>query len=287
VDGSTGVRVSLKFFGQFLIERGEIDAGQLREALERMQERNLSLGDLAIAAGLLSPEDAARLNAAQLEVDRPFGELAVEKGLLSRELLDRLLRHQSETRLPIGEALVALGHLPATRLGALLDQFKIEQSPFASGDRPLPRELVGVRVAALALDQLPRFCMRVARLHVKLAPARAHSADARLKQRAMLVVRGPQSLEIGLAADGEVVSALAAGICGPASRGFDAASSSDVLGYFLSLLVGNAIAALEREGIFARVEPVRSGSLPAGGHAFDWIATVGRGVLVVSPSALG
>ncbi len=197
------------------------------------------------------------------------------------------MRHQRETRLPIGEALVALGHLPATRLGALLDQFKIDQSPFVSGERSLPRELVGVRLAALTLDLLPRFCMRVARLPVKLAPVRVHGADAGLPHRVTLGVRGPQALDLGLAVDGDVAAALAAGISGPASGALDAARLSDGLGGFLSLLVGNAIASLERESIFARSETVRYGVLPAAGHAFDWIATVGRGLLVVAPSALG
>ena len=287
MDANTGERVSIKFFGQFLIERGEIDAGHLREALELMRARNLALGDLAIVAGLLAPEDAERLNAEQREVDRPFGELAVERGLLSRELLEQLVAHQRETRLPLGEALVALGHLPATRLGALLDQFKIDQSPFVTGQRSLPRELVGVRIAALALDLVPRFCMRVARLHVKLAPARPHGAALGLPHRVTLAVRGPQALELGLAADRELASALAAGIGGAAKPPLDGARIDEGLGEFLGLLVGNAVAALEREGLFARVEPIRHGALPGAGHAFDWIATNGRGALIVSPSALG
>jgi len=276
--------VSVKFFGQFLIERGEIDAGQLREALERMQERNLPLGDLAIAAGLLSPEDAARLNAAQREVDRPFGELAVAQGLLSPELLDRLLRHQRETRLPLGEALVALGHLPATRLGALLDQFKIDQSPYASGARALPRELAGVRIVALALDLLPRFCMRVARLHVKLAPARAHSGGSGWPRRAALSVSGPHGVELGLALDGEAAAAVAAGLAAGAA---EAVRPGEEAARFLGLLAGNALASAESEGVFAHCTPARTGELPSAGHAFDWIATSGRGMLVVGPSALG
>jgi len=286
--------MSVKFFGQYLIERGEIDAGQLREALERMQERNLSLGDLAIAAGLLSPEDATHLNAAQREVDRPFGELAVAKGLFSREMLERLVRHQKETRLPIGEALVALGHLSATRLGALLDQFKSDQSPFETGRRLLPAPLVGVRIAALALDLLPRFCLRVARVHVKLAPARPQTRDPGLRHRVMLAVQGAQRLEIGLAAEREVATAFAAGVSGAAGQSLDASLVSDNLslvsdglGEFLNLLVSNAAAALEREGVFSRIEAVRHGALPVGGYAFDWIATVGRGALVIATSALG
>ena len=150
--------MSVKFFGQFLIEQGEIDAGQLREALERMQSRNRSLGDLAIAEGLLAPGDAERINAAQREVDRPFGELAVSMGLLPAEDVEKLLRRQREQRLPLGEALLELGHLPVTRLGALLDCFKIDQSPYETGQILLPSALTRLRLAPLILDLLPRFC---------------------------------------------------------------------------------------------------------------------------------
>jgi hypothetical protein len=279
--------MSVKFFGQFLIEQGEIDAGQLREALERMQTRNLTLGDLAVAEGLLAPADAERLNAAQREVDRPFGELAVAGGLLSPEVVDRLLHRQRDERLPLGEALVELGHLPVTRLGALLDRFKIDQSPFETGQIPLPSALTRSRLVPIALDLLPRFCMRVARLHVKLAPARSQEVDSALRYRVMIGIQGKQRLELGLAADRAVASALAGGISGVARESLDDSLLTDGLGEFLNVLAGNAVSVLDREGVAAQLEPVRHGVLPPRAHVFDLIATNGRGALVARVSTLG
>jgi len=279
--------VSVKFFGQFLIEQGEIDAGQLREALERMQMRNRALGDLAIAEGLLAWSDAERLNAAQREVDRPFGELAVAKGMLSREDLERLLCRQREQRLPLGEALVELGHLSVTRLGALLDRFKIDQSSIETGQISLPSALTRLRLVPIVLDLLPRFCMRVARLYLKLAPARSQEIDSALAHRVTLDVRGAQYLALGLAADGAVASALAGGISGVARESLDDSLLADGLGEFLNMLAGNAVSALDREGVTAQLEPVRQAVLPPSGHVFDLLATSGRGALVVRVSTLG
>lgn len=279
--------MSVKFFGQFLIEQGEIDAGQLREALERMQMRNLTLGGLAVAEGLLSPADAERLNAVQREIDRPFGELAVARGLLSREAVDRLLHRQRDERLPLGEALVELGHLSVTRLGALLDRFKIDQSPFETGQILLPSALARLRLAPIVLDLLPRFCMRVARLHVKLAPARSQEVDSALAHRVTLGVRGAQRLDLGLAADGAVASALAGGISGVARESLDDSLLADGLGEFLNVLVGNGVSALDCEGVAAQLEPVRHSVLPPMGHVFDLIATNGRGALVARVSTPG
>ena len=39
--------MGVKFFGQFLIEQGEIDASHVREALELMEDTNPTLGELA------------------------------------------------------------------------------------------------------------------------------------------------------------------------------------------------------------------------------------------------
>lgn len=47
--------MAVKFFGQFLIEQGEIDAGQLREALDLMDSENKQLGEIGISEGISVP----------------------------------------------------------------------------------------------------------------------------------------------------------------------------------------------------------------------------------------
>lgn len=160
-------------------------------------------------------------------------------------------------------------------------------SPFETGQISLPSALTRVRLAPLVLDLLPRFCMRVARLHVKLAPARSQQVDAGLAHRVALGVRGAERLELGLAADGAVAPSLASGICGVARETLDASLLADGLGEFLNVLVGNAVSALDREGSVAQLEPVRHAVLPPAGHVFDLVATNGRGALLARLSALG
>ncbi len=74
--------MGLRFFGQFLIERGEIDSSQLREVLDLMERENRTLGELAVDAGFASAADCRRVNGEQRRLDRPFGELAQEMGVL-------------------------------------------------------------------------------------------------------------------------------------------------------------------------------------------------------------
>jgi len=83
--------MSLKFFGQFLIDQGVVDSDQIRAALQLMDEENRSLGELAEAGGILTAEESAKVNAQQRYCDLPFGDLAVEMGLLSDEQVEYLV----------------------------------------------------------------------------------------------------------------------------------------------------------------------------------------------------
>ena len=97
--------MSVVFFGQFLIERGEIDAVQLREALDLMEQENRTLGELAAAAGYATAADARRVNGEQRRLDLPFGEIALRMGVLNSVELEDLLLVQHETRLHLHDAI--------------------------------------------------------------------------------------------------------------------------------------------------------------------------------------
>ena len=95
--------MSLKFFGQFLIDQGVVDSNQIRAALQLMDEENRNLGELAEAGGILTAEESAKVNAQQRHCDLRFGDLSVEMGLLSDEQVEYLVGFQEQTRLRIGE----------------------------------------------------------------------------------------------------------------------------------------------------------------------------------------
>jgi len=247
--------MSVKFFGQFLIEHGEIDAGHLEQALDHMERVNLPLGQMAMNEGLLTGVDADRVNERQREVDRPFGVLAVEMGLLSSYQLDELVQRQSRTRLPIGEALVQIGCLPAERLMALLDEYKADQSAYVAGKSALPDGLKGLRAAEVVLDFLPKFCIRVARMRLKVGGYRKVSAAPGLPHRVSVTLGGSSGLEIGLACDRDFALPLAAAMCSVDVANLDEELIDDGLGEFLNVLAGNAVGALEKENIFGALSP--------------------------------
>lgn len=274
--------MSVKFFGQFLIERGEVDAGHVREALDLLGKTNMTLGEVAIEAGMMTPDQVQRVNQGQRGNDRPFGDLAVEFGYLASAQLVDCLRMQRERRLKVGEALVHLGHVPAERLGRLLDQFKADQAEYEIGPlAQLPDQLVNNRVAPYVLDLLPKFCLRIARIHVKVGDAQVLEEAPHWPFRVSLPIHAHRGLDVTLVGDRAFCARLASGTSGIAEAKLDHDLLVDGVGEFLNVLAGNAISALERSGVQAELGVPDHDAELADGWLFDLATSVGRSALVL------
>ena len=217
--------MGVKIFGQYLIEQGEIDSEQVRAALELMERENRSLGELATAEGILTVQDADKVNAEQRHRDCPFGELAIEMGLLSEAQIDRLIRLQERSRLRIGQALVRLGSLENERLAELLATYEADQAPYRTGKVVLPDGLHEDALAPAVLDLFPKLLMRIARIVARVGTGEPASAVPDFPVRSAVRVRGETSLQVCLVGDEEFSRQLAG-----------AAAGIDVSGAYLELL---------------------------------------------------
>ncbi len=151
--------MGVKFFGQYLIEHGAVDAGQLREALDLMRSENKQLGEIAVQKGFLRQSDADWINLQQRTTDKCFGELAHETNLLTVEQLNEVVKLQQETRLFIGEALVQLDSLAGDALPGLLDQFKVDQAPYHETTAAVASPLADLSCGADTVTSVvPRIC---------------------------------------------------------------------------------------------------------------------------------
>jgi len=276
--------MSVKFFGQFLLERGEIDSGHLREALVLLDRENRSVGEIAVREGWLSAADAERVNRAQrTDLDR-FGDLAVKMELLSRDQLVDCLRIQQQGRIRIGEALVRLGHLAEERLAPLLDEFKIDQAPYQlTSSCTLPDSLANHRVASCVLDLLPKFALRIAHMQLKIGDAQTLVESPPFRMRVSIAVRAHRGLEIILVGDRHFCCELAKGTSGLVESALDDDLILDAVGEFLNILAGNAVAVLERGGVSAQIGVPDCNASLDDGWIFDLAASRGRAALVLSP----
>jgi hypothetical protein len=275
--------MGVKFFGQYLIERREVTAEQLRAALDLMDAENRSIGELAVEGRLISKADADKVNAEQRHRDMPFGELAGEMGLLSEEQIDNLVQLQWRTRLRVGQALVRLGHLGKVRLEELLISYEEEQAPYRIENLALPADLEGNALAPFVLDLFPNLLMRVARIATRVGSGEPIVEPPSFPVQVAVSVSGATSLLICLVGDEEFSRHLAAKASGLDPDSLDMEMLFDGVGEFLNVLAGNAMAMAERNGIATELEPPRTEIGFEAGFLFDLAVNVGHAALFLKP----
>jgi hypothetical protein len=280
--------MGIKFFGQYLIERGAVNSDQIRAALNLMEGENRNLGTLAEAGGILTAEEAVKVNAQQRFCDVPFGELAVKMGLLSEEQVDYLLDFQDQARLRIGQALVRLGFLPNERLLQLLVQYENEQTQFRVGNVVLPEGLESNILAATVLDLLPKLLVRVAGISVRIEKGRAATDVADYPVRIAVAVTGDVGLLICLLGDEDFSVQLAGATGGLDQARLEATRRNptllaDGVGEFVNVLAGNSMGMLERKNITTELEPPHCNPELDSGYLFELAVSVGKAALFLKP----
>ena len=275
--------MGVKFFGQFLVERGEIQADELRSALDLMKRENLSLGELAVKADYATGADSRRINAEQRRLDRPYGELALQMGVLSAVQLDELLAEQRQIRLSLGQALRSLKIIDVDRLAGLEDEFKREQDQFSGMETSLPIRLEGNRVAERLLYLFPRFCLRMARLGARIGQYEPLSEPSGLPFIASMIIVGRPGVELTLASDRAFAQKLGSGISGLRAENLSDDCCLDAIGEFLNILAGNAISVLEESGLEYGIEAPRFGESIRDGWSFEIASDHGEAAFILAP----
>jgi hypothetical protein len=277
--------MGVTFFGQFLIERGEIDSQQLCQALDLMESENRSLGELAIEAGFADESDCRRVNGEQRRLDKPFGELAQQMGILNSVELEELLQLQQQSRLQVSDAMLRLGHIPIDRLAALEDVYKRDQACFQGGDSRLPGPLSGNRLARCLVDMLPRYFLRLARIDSQIdRGCELEDLDSELKMAASLTLVGSPGVDMCLTTGHSFARRVASGISGLPDSVLSPELCIDALGEFLNVMAGNAMMSLQSEGLEYRLEAPRYDETPRYGWMFYVASDRGAACFILNES---
>lgn len=117
-----------RFFGEYLLAQGLISSEQLLAAVEFQGRNNPRLGELATSLGLVTEEDAERINREQQGEDLLFGEAAVRLGLLTVTQLEEILVAQEDGHVRLGEVITSLGFLDAATIQSALSDYLAEES---------------------------------------------------------------------------------------------------------------------------------------------------------------
>ncbi|HWP22566.1 MAG TPA: chemotaxis protein CheX [Candidatus Binatia bacterium] len=125
--------MSMRFFGQYLLEKGRITSQQLLDALECQKSVTAPIGALALERGLLTAEQIRQILQQQKKTNQLFGEIAVALGFLTQAQLDRLLDTQEIShRAKLGEVLVSKQYMTLETLEKELKEYNREAEKFAA-----------------------------------------------------------------------------------------------------------------------------------------------------------
>ena len=114
--------------GNYLKEKGLLSAEQLIDLLEAHRKVRAKLGIIAVSEGLITQEEADRINRLQAIMDMRFGDIAVEEGYLTEAQVENLLKKQGNSYLAFAQALENQRLMLIEQLELLLIDFQYDNS---------------------------------------------------------------------------------------------------------------------------------------------------------------
>ncbi|MBT1072525.1 chemotaxis protein CheX [Pelotalea chapellei] len=153
--------MAVKFFGQFLVEKGAVSREALLQAIELQEQKNLKMGEMALEMGYVTQADIERAHRAQLTKDLKLGDILVEMGILTLNQLNEVITRQKNTHLYIGEALVLINAFSKEQLQQHLDDFKADQAQYVSDRIELPAGVANSATWEMTADLTYKMITRV------------------------------------------------------------------------------------------------------------------------------
>jgi len=114
--------------GKYLEEKGLITSEQLTDVFKEQGKVRVKLGLIAVAEGLMSQEEADRVNQLQAIMDKRFGDIAVDKGYLTEGQVESLLKKQGNAYLAFAQALENQQLMSVEQLEQYLVDFRCENN---------------------------------------------------------------------------------------------------------------------------------------------------------------
>jgi CheY-specific phosphatase CheX len=159
--------MAVKFFGQFLVEKGIVTREALLKAIDLQERKNLKFGEMAVELGYVNQADIDRAHAAQLSKDAKLGDILVEQGILTPDQLNEIITRQKNTHLYIGEALVLINAITSSQLQQYLEAFKADQAQYVSDRIELPAGTANSTIWEMTADLTYKMITRVLSLHFR------------------------------------------------------------------------------------------------------------------------
>jgi hypothetical protein len=247
--------MGIKFFGQYLLEKGIISPKQLLEAVEYQKEINVSLGTLALEKGLLTSEQIKKIHDEQKRQDKKFGEIAVSLGYLTESQLEDLLNLQKSQRLYLGEALVRKGFITLKQLEEELRLYKQEQEREEEEVFKMFKKLPDDEIIEAYVDLTIKMFLRLVREIVKIGGCISEKTafnplDWTIEQKA----KGDKNFSYLLNLSNDTLLKISEKMSNKKREKIDEITL-DIVGEFVNIISGNALSKLSSKGKNFEPEP--------------------------------
>jgi CheY-specific phosphatase CheX len=257
--------MSIKFFGQFLLEKGVVTAEQLLSAVKVQQKKNLRFGDYARAKGHLTDNDINHLHGKQKHTDMMIGELAVKLGMLDQEQVDELLTMQENDHIFIGEALRQNGYISHDVLNRELDLFREDQRRYVPGVISVPAGVKDAESIKVIADLTRKMLQRIAQLETKAGIGEMFNGEPQKNFAVVFVdLSGAVDYEFILSAPREVAMAMASGFMGGDASGEPDDILVDSVKEFCNITCGSVMARMAKKGKHVKLTPPQEVAYPDG-----------------------
>jgi len=248
--------MAVKFFGQFLIERGIVSREALLKAIELQEQKNLKFGETALAMGYVTQDDITRAHHLQLTRDIKLGDLLVEVGILTLTQLNEIIIRQKNNHLYIGEALVVVGALTNEQLKRHLDDFKADQAPYISDRVELPGGISNPEVWEMAADITYKMITRVLGLPFKAGKCQVISTVDNNFDMAAMDLYGDVDARYIISVSQELQKSVAKAMLGEASVENEPPEVlEDTVMEFVNVVCGNIAAKASQSGMIVDITP--------------------------------
>ncbi len=120
--------MEIKYFGQYLIEKGIVAPEDLLKAMELQGHTNLSLGEISVQAGIISQSQLEKIQQYQILHNMTFMKAARALDCISAEELETIISRQMSNNMLLGDCLVKLKILSQEQIENHFKIFRTEQS---------------------------------------------------------------------------------------------------------------------------------------------------------------
>lgn len=249
--------------GNYLVENHLLTEEQLGDIIREQRKVRVKLGLIAVAEGLMTQEEADKVNAMQTVMDKRFGDIAVEKGYLAPGQVEALLKKQGNAYLAFAQTLENQGLMTIEQLEQYMIDYQgdhhmtfsdIEDLKSDDVDRILPLYMpIGGEKYINAVGTAVRTVMRC--VDVDIYPEKAYLTDwCEADNGSIQIVESEHNITCALVGKGQALLKTAS-VFGKEKFPEVNMDALDAVGELLNCINGLYATALSQGGISTELYP--------------------------------